>query len=269
MSLKLPEVCFSTLPTTGELILLKRGERGYYRTDLNCEDREQNQMIAEENNRKLGVNKPQRLAMECGSMFGWKVPGADPQTYLDTMEFFPTWVDRGQLKHPILSIGYPFQGHLFQNITAGEVISYIGLDRVSEHLMGEGSDVVMLPDLVKGKPMLPVRVIFENEFVKNLAIEEGASTREQEKVGEYSIIARVHVGRAELALGESAKSPSRFGTWKRIPENEEGGQHEFFWGHYLNDRDTALKDFEDRVREEKVYQGLTVQQNPKRNGKAR
>ena len=28
-----------------------------------------------------GVTQEQRLAMECGSMHGWDVPGADPKAY--------------------------------------------------------------------------------------------------------------------------------------------------------------------------------------------
>lgn len=74
----LPEFCFSTLPSSGELICIKRGERGYYPSDWNTPDREQNRQIAEEQNRRLGVTLAQREAMECGSMHGWTVPGADP-----------------------------------------------------------------------------------------------------------------------------------------------------------------------------------------------
>lgn len=32
-------------------------------------------------NAKIGVNRQQRLAMECGSMFGWSAPGANPAVY--------------------------------------------------------------------------------------------------------------------------------------------------------------------------------------------
>ena len=77
----LPELCFSTLPGTGELICIKRGESGYYPSDWNTDDPAHNREIADYNNERLGVTQEQRLAMECGSMHGWGVPGADPKTY--------------------------------------------------------------------------------------------------------------------------------------------------------------------------------------------
>ena len=44
---KLPELCCSVLPSTGELIIIKRGERGYYRSEWNTDSREENQKIAD------------------------------------------------------------------------------------------------------------------------------------------------------------------------------------------------------------------------------
>ena len=77
----LPELCFSTLKTTGQLICIKRGETGYYPSEWDTGDKEQNVELANELNEKLGVSPIQRQAMEVGSMAGWGVPGADPKAY--------------------------------------------------------------------------------------------------------------------------------------------------------------------------------------------
>ena len=74
----LPELCFSTMPGTGELICIKRGESGYYPSDWSTSSREHNRQIADEQNQRLGVTPAQKEAMMCGSMFGWNVPGANP-----------------------------------------------------------------------------------------------------------------------------------------------------------------------------------------------
>ena len=77
----LPELCFSTLKSTGQLICIKRGESGYYPSDWDTGDKEQNVELADLNNARLGVTPAQRQAMEVGSMAGWDVPGADPKAY--------------------------------------------------------------------------------------------------------------------------------------------------------------------------------------------
>ena len=82
----LPEHCFSVLPDTGDLIIIKRGESGYYRSDWNTKSREQNEELADYNNGRLGVSAAQRRAMEVGSMYGWQVPGTDPASYEQTQQ---------------------------------------------------------------------------------------------------------------------------------------------------------------------------------------
>ena len=79
----LPELCYSVHEGTGELIVIQRGEVGYYRTDYSTEDKEQNVDLADRLNEKLGVDMWQRQAMEVGSICGWDVPGADPAKYLE------------------------------------------------------------------------------------------------------------------------------------------------------------------------------------------
>ena len=79
----LPELCFSTLLTSGDLICIKRGETGYFPSEWDTGDKEQNVELADQLNEQLGVTMWQRKAMEVGSMCGWDVPGADPAKYLE------------------------------------------------------------------------------------------------------------------------------------------------------------------------------------------
>ena len=80
---KLPELCFTLLPGTGQLICVKRGESGYYPSDWSTPDAQENRRIADEQNQKLGVTPAQEEAMKIGSMCGWDVPGADPDNCMD------------------------------------------------------------------------------------------------------------------------------------------------------------------------------------------
>lgn len=95
----LPEQCYGILPNTGELIIVKKGESGYYRTDVSGGSKEENRALADEYNRKLGVNKAQAAAMLAGSMFGWAVPAADPKNYDENGQpVRPRHKDRGDVR---------------------------------------------------------------------------------------------------------------------------------------------------------------------------
>ena len=77
----LPYTCFSILPTGGDLIMIERGQRGYIKIAHSDRDAEKNRLTANRMNARFGVSKAQEEAMLAGSMFGWDVPGADPERY--------------------------------------------------------------------------------------------------------------------------------------------------------------------------------------------
>ena len=71
-STDLPPVCHARHPETGSVILIRRGEPGYYPVDTN--------LSAEMLNACLDPvpTALQVEAMLIGSMFGWRAPGARP-----------------------------------------------------------------------------------------------------------------------------------------------------------------------------------------------
>ena len=77
----LPVQCQSILPSTGEIILIDRGESGYRSLDLPNKTPEENRQAVDDYNCKEGITRAQEAAMSAGSMFGWDVPAADPANY--------------------------------------------------------------------------------------------------------------------------------------------------------------------------------------------
>ena len=95
----LPEKCYSSLLDTGAIVILKRGETGYYKTDIPCVGKDEAKVLVSEYNRKLGVSKAQEEAMRTGSMFGFQVPGADPNNYDENGQpIKPKHRDRGDTR---------------------------------------------------------------------------------------------------------------------------------------------------------------------------
>lgn len=68
---KLPAYCAAILPGYGTPIIIVAGERGYHPAPLN--------LNVEAYNAKRGITPAQAEAMLVGSMFGWEVPGANPE----------------------------------------------------------------------------------------------------------------------------------------------------------------------------------------------
>ena len=77
----LPDCCYSVNKTTGEIIILKKGETGFYKTDISTTGREESRELADFQNSKLGVTKAQEAAMYWGSVYGFDTRGADPKQY--------------------------------------------------------------------------------------------------------------------------------------------------------------------------------------------
>ena len=94
----LPEVCYSILPSTGDAIIIKHGESGYYRCEYSTEDKAFNREFANDRNANLGVSKAQVEAMLAGSMYGWDVPAADPKSYDENGTLLRNTKDRGDAR---------------------------------------------------------------------------------------------------------------------------------------------------------------------------
>lgn len=67
----LPEHCYAVLPGSGQLIEVRRGEKGYYPCAYSTSDREYNKVLANYFNAHEGISKAQAAAMLAGSMFSW------------------------------------------------------------------------------------------------------------------------------------------------------------------------------------------------------
>lgn len=74
---KLPEFCFAHNPSYHQVTTVKRGEKGYW-LFRQMETDDEARKSAKELNERMNVDKYQAEAMLNGSMFGWEVPGADP-----------------------------------------------------------------------------------------------------------------------------------------------------------------------------------------------
>lgn len=95
----LPEHCYIYLPTTREIGIVKKGESGYYRSDLTTVYGENGKRFVEELNQQGGITKAQEAAMLAGSMFGWQTPAADPKSYDEQGQpIKPRQKDRGDAR---------------------------------------------------------------------------------------------------------------------------------------------------------------------------
>lgn len=83
----LPDQCYVYVQTEHKIGIVKKGETGYYKTDIiesnNIKSHDEAKAFVDELNKNLGVTKAQAQAMKVGSMFGFHTPAADPKNYDD------------------------------------------------------------------------------------------------------------------------------------------------------------------------------------------
>lgn len=78
----LPDMCYGVLPSSLDIIIIKKGEPGYYPTNIfNPRTRAEAQALVDAYNKTGGVSKAQAAAMLAGSIFGWNTPAANPENY--------------------------------------------------------------------------------------------------------------------------------------------------------------------------------------------
>ena len=77
----LPEYCYGLRRETSDIVIIKRNETGYYKTDIFTANGDEARSLVDEYNAKLGVSKAAAAAMYWGSLYGFDTPGADPKQY--------------------------------------------------------------------------------------------------------------------------------------------------------------------------------------------
>ena len=261
----LPETCFSILPSSGQLIIIRCGEHGYYPSEWDTGSREENREIASSHNARRGITDIQEAAMLAGSMFGWNTPGANPQWYLDNARYVNSNIVQGHIKDPIMSVYYPVSSFLLCYEIMGKQHFYLPMDKLPQELMSQRSQFIMQPDLVCGVPVMPVKVTFAKNGSCTMELEHGSYVVGKIINADYQITAHVRVANAEFAIGECDKAPDPFVTWVRNCKNNGDGPPNYFWGHYRSYRAAAVEDFCERANDEyKKQQNRMVQQEQKR-----
>ena len=221
----LPETCFSVLPSSGQLIIIQHGERGYYPSEWDTGNREENREIASSHNARRGITDIQEAAMLAGSMFGWNTPGANPQWYLDNARYVNSNIVQGHIKDPIMSVYYPVSSFLLCYEIMGKQHFYLPMDKLPQELMGQRSQFIMLPDMVCGVPVMPVTATFAQNGSCTIQLEHGSYVVGEAVNQEYGCgIALYYSGRENRRPGEEYGS-AKWGDPKELNRKYMNHQH--------------------------------------------
>ena len=155
---------------------------------------------------------------------------------------------------------YPVQGTLHLYDIAGKDAYYLELTAMPDRLMGKRSDVTIHADMIHGKPLIAVSPKWLEDGTCGMELEAGTYTRGWEIIADYRLLATVDVGPVEYTLAENERNPSFFATWERTPGNDRNGHKNFYWGHYFDSRESAIRDFCSRAGEK--FKALSSQQRP-------
>lgn len=246
----LPETCFATSPDSGKLIVLKRGESGYSFSDWETGDKTKNQEIADLYNGKCGIAPAQVEAMQVGSIFGFHVPDANPQIYYDRAAYVRSYHlgSNVTISLPQKAASAAVEGDLLLYCVAKKKCLYLDLQAMPEIILSKQSNIILFPDLVRGDPLIPVVARREEKGAWRLELEADTFSAKKEINADYWIIAKVRVGPVEYALGQIKVNIPFFVTWERTPANDGDGLPNYYWGHYFESRDKAIRDFCNRAK---------------------
>ena len=120
--------------------------------------------------------------------------------------------------------------------------SYLRMDALPENLLSADKNLLFLPEMVDGTVMIPVKKHWEHDSAYTVAVNPEAVSREREVNANYQMLAKVSVGPVQYALAEHPQTHMLV-TWERTPGNDAKGEVNYYWGHYYDDKDSAIKDF--------------------------
>jgi hypothetical protein len=78
---ELPEESYTVLPSTGALVLLVKGEKGHFKSEVSSGDPATNRAFVYQMNQMCDITRAQEEAMIAGSLHGFDHPAAKPWNY--------------------------------------------------------------------------------------------------------------------------------------------------------------------------------------------